>query len=228
MPRKMTRELRYLKAVELKHGPQPINPVKLIRDELGLTLDYVSNNSGLSRQALIRTEQATYVEVPLVLLEWYSAEHSVDYLATNEAYREHQKLLRTRHWRLFGDFSFSRRLRGVVQESANSESNDLRTVHPFESLKNNWSLPNGEFLGKMNTTQCAKLLCLPQGTLSYFENNLTHQASVPRVLLDALRENGYGVEEISELMKAYVLFRSRVLNHPINENDGTPVGAYYG
>jgi transcriptional regulator with XRE-family HTH domain len=208
---------RYTRSVNKLKGDPPVNPFKYMRavalhSKETPTLESLCNAMGISKQALIRTEQGTYVEPPQAIIEYYAEEEGADYVTLGRLYKEFQRDVRKRHYRIFGDLN---------ERDFFSEG-----LHPFTVLRRNWTDPISgvPYAGEMNVTECAKLLCVPQGTLSYFQNKLTHQASVPDVLISALKDNGYTGDELDTLVYEYYAYRERKMGRTPELRRNPPVG----
>lgn len=211
--RKLTKYDRYLRSVEKLNGKAPENPFKVLRETNQITLESLAKQIGITRQAIIRTEQGTYVDIPSRIQEWFASKYPVDYGTLGEEYRDFQSLTRRRHFRLFGD------LEGLFNLQSFNATDDERSVHPFSLLRQQWTDPitNKVYAGEMNVTECAKLLCIPQGTLDYFMNTISHQTAVPIVLINALREIGYSREDVDNFNEAYQQYRQVVL-YPVGNS----------
>lgn len=220
--RRRTRMSKYEHSVNSLMGPAPINPYKSLREEYNYTLDSLSSLCSIHKQSIIRTEQGTYVEAPERIAKfWTESNHAEDYLALRDNYRNYQRKVRMRNHRVFGDITVELR-----------QSLYAKPIHPFRILRSCWTDPvtNDTYGGMMNVTECAKLLCIPQGTLDYFENKLIHQTKVPQVMIDALRENGYSSHELQMFIETYVMYRAKQLGKETHELKGpnaftTPVGS---
>lgn len=196
---KVSRMSRYLDAVEEEYGPAPTNPFKELRDRSNLTMQEITEQVGVSRQALIRCEQGTYPTAIERLVNFWCDRGDIGWTELVNTYAEFQTLTRQRHRRPFGsipDFSVD----------PNQYSN-----HPLLVMLDYWMLPDGTPNGAMNPTEFSKLFCVNQATVDHWLNKVHNQASVPGLILSALKQSGYSVSELTRLEKAYVKHREVVL-----------------
>jgi len=169
------------------HAAGPINgttnPFKQLRESHNFTLELMAAKVGITKQALIRLEQGTFVEPLPTALQYYSSAFPVTEYELINQYEAYQTSQRTKAHRYFGDF-----------KDFHSE------IHPMRLLR-----------GTKNPTQVAKDLCIPQATLTYFERNVVQQKSVPKVILNVLNQIGYTDAEIGYFMEAYEVYRQRTV-----------------
>jgi transcriptional regulator with XRE-family HTH domain len=222
----------YNAKVEQLHGLPPLNPFRSLR-ELGFyhyydnhhnvtvnapkvhgqTLVSLATKAGVSKQALIRTEQGTFPSIPPKLLTFYQS-LGLDYIALSNGYEIYQRLLRQRHYLLFG--------RPLLVRRALKEEPEVHTLTLLRSL---WHFPSeplkstslldeydnysyGPPVGSsLNNTEIAKLLCLSQSSLTHWENHPKRQKSVPKHFLNALTDNGYRMQDLSSIVEHYSNFR---------------------
>jgi transcriptional regulator with XRE-family HTH domain len=172
-------------------GPPPTNPFKRLRGNL--TLEALANRIGVSKQALIRLEQGTFNEpLPNVLSFWVT-ERGYSELSLTDEYTEYQRLVRARHWHYFGP---------ILHAEFNVET------HPFRQLRHNV---------KVNPSEVAKALCIPQGTLNHFEKKWRTQQTVPKLLVDVLQIIGYPYEDVLLFCSTYKIWRQNNLNGTVVE-----------
>jgi transcriptional regulator with XRE-family HTH domain len=197
----------YLEAVNSLHGPDPTNPFRWLRLNANLTLNELCELTGVSKQAMIRLEQGTYAEPIERVMEFWLTNASrynqdTDYVELTNKYERYKAVMRKRHSRIFGSMpvldAFHRRI----------------DKHPFVTLRSLWQNPETQqVLGTMNVTECSKLLCIPQSVLDHFQNKVARQQTVPQPLLEALRDNGYGSDDLSVFSQAYEDHRRWILHH---------------
>ena len=191
----------YREAVLAIKGAPPKNNFKTLRLAHHLTIKDLTELASLSKQAIIRTEQGVYDDPPEGLVSYW-LNKGIGYNKLYEDYKDFQVNVREQHHKLFGDVSLK----------------DLPLdLHPQAWLRRNWSNPPvggtaGDRVGTMNKTELAKLLCVNQSVVDYFESHVNKQQSVPFKLSYALRDNGYSVTFLEELDEAYAKHRNWVLN----------------
>ena len=174
-------------------GPPPENPFHSLRVRANLTQSAFAMECDVSKQALIRLEQGTFNgPLPRVV------DYRVSYLGYNELqlveeYEEFQALMRKRHTRYFGNIT------DLLVRHQNSSS-PIYTMHPMRILR-----------GRINPTEVAKALCIPQATLVYFERRVVQQKSVPKLLVQVLDSIGYRRKEIETFELAYATYRNDVV-----------------
>lgn len=169
-----------------------VNPFKELRETHNDTLEHFAKRIGISKQALIRLEQGTYVApLPAALQFCASAFTVTEYDLLNQ-YEAFQTANRLQHHRWFGD---------LIEKFEYVESKHPEvSYHPMRLLR-----------GTINPTQVAKGLCIPQATLTYFERNVVQQKSVPKVILNVLFEIGYTDAEITYFIKKYDEYRQQLV-----------------
>ena len=187
----------YLQNVEDKVGDLKPNNFRLLRIRKKYTVQGLADKTGLSKQAIIRTEQAVYPVPPVGLLDFW-LKQGYNYKKLMDEYGDYQLNIRQRHHKLFGE--------PILDLEC------YKDKHPNQVLRLNWTNPDGTPVGYvMNVTEQAKLLCVSQSVLNYFENSVKQQHSVPMPLSSALRDAGYSVRFLEDLDRAYVAYRKQVL-----------------
>lgn len=173
-------------------SPEVFNPFKNARLGLEKPMQQIANEAGLSKQALIRTEQGTYDVPPERLIEYY-LDHGHSYNELVNGYREFQVATRQRHHKIFGE-PFGRFV--------------YSGKHPLDYLLTIcWSTADGTPVGPMNPTEFSKLMCVNQSVVDYFLSKPHRQKSVPGPILRALRDNGYSVDVLNDFALAYEQYR---------------------
>ncbi len=160
----------------------PTNPFKAARNELNLTMMELAKQSGVSKQAIVRLEQGTFVK-PLDAVAQYFTDQGYSYLSLRDAYEEFQHLTRQSNHLMFGN---------IVAVLSGWPEN----THPFRYIRE----PYGP-------TAVAKALCISQASIEHFENRVAHQTIVPQALQDVLNEIGYNRSEIAVLNDCYKHYR---------------------
>lgn len=166
------------------YGPPPDNPVKQFRLLYELTLEELSSLIGISKQALIRTEQGTYDRIPPVILHYLVSLNGHNELELVSLYENYQLKSRARNRCYFGpDLAV-----------------DIYKEHPFRQLRSKINV---------SLSEVAKDLCLPQSTLQYFERKWKLQKSVPKGLINVLRSTGYTKQTVDQFEGDYEHWRAR-------------------
>lgn len=216
-PSSVKRMDRYLNAVHLVQGdPIVFNPFKQLRttgrftlpqytqEDLtldvttGYTIQELADLAGISKQALIRTEQGCYTEPPERIVDYWVEKRDCDYTTLTNGYFLFVTHTRRRHEKLFGAFPDLVDFQHARQ-------------HPMKFLRSLWTNPFDETnIGTMNITEMAKLLCLSQSMLDHFENHPRRQQTVPAPLVQALRDNTYTSYEVGQLQLAYEWYRDYI------------------
>lgn len=198
----------YINAVARVKGPAPTNPFRVLRLNANLTIQDLTELTGVSKQAIIRLEQGTYSEpVDRVLNFWIEQgaryNQDTDYVSLVNRYEHYQEVIRKRHARIFGNMPMHSWFKQHLDQ------------HPFTLLRSLWQDPESLSdtpLGSMNVTECSKLLCIPQSVLDHFDNRIVRQGSVPKPLITALRQNGYRSDELFIFEQAYTDYRNFAIN----------------
>jgi hypothetical protein len=105
------------------------------------------------------------------------------------AYQDFQHRTRYANAYIFGEH-LPRKLEYRVYEASNLE-------HPFRTIR-----------GTYNPTEVAKAICVPQATITYFEQKSIQQKSVPKALVEALLMAGYNHTDVGGLVEAYNNYRT--------------------
>lgn len=158
----------------------PVNPFKRIRERSGYTQEVMADKVGISKQALIRAEQGTYSAPLPALLSFYVNNFGENEYELDREYEQFQHDMRAQNYLMFGQLP----------------DNYYAHVHPFRTIRKNY-----------NCTEVAKMLCIPQATLTYFERKARRQKSVPKLLVEVLREIGYSHTSIVKFDQAYQAHR---------------------
>lgn len=199
----------YLNAIaELSGEPEPLNPFKELRTNAQLTLVQLVDKTGLTKQALIRTEQGIYPEPPDRLLDFWTKEGN-SYPELRNNYESWQMTIRSRHDRLF----------------LWPRTWDQR-VHPLMQLAELWRNPFTDlpYSGEpMNPTELSKLLCVSQAVVNHWLKHPIQQKSVPTPLWVALSASGYSKKELAQLSEAYYKFRCYKLGKAPIEGESSNV-----
>jgi DNA-binding XRE family transcriptional regulator len=168
------------------------NPFRRFRTELGLSQKDFAKKCGVSKHAVLRLEQGMY-DRPLPAVMQYIVENSdLSYYALVADYEDFQKAVSSESELIFGPMALNL-------------MNCPRGTHPLTFLRNKYGY---------NQTSLAKALCISQTVVNNFEAKYVTQHTVPRQLLDALRDNGYKHSALVALEEWYEAYR----NHKVRSN----------
>lgn len=152
----------------------PVNPLRQLRMEARLGVEQLADRVGVSKQFIIRAEQAVYDSPPPRLLEYYSLAKWDEDELINE-YTEFQHFTRkTNYGRLLDP-----------RPVGNPEF-----AHPFTY----WREASG-----LSRQSISTLYCVHPATVFKFEQQAHLVNSLPPQLSDALLESGYSPSTISSL-----------------------------
>lgn len=166
----------------------PINPFRTLRNRLGISQYELARRAGITKHAILRLEQGCYdTPLPSILEYFVSQDPHLSRVTLMDEYAEFQYQTRVNNHGLFGDH-FSQVL----------EHCPVGT-HPFTFLRT---------VHHLNPTQVAKLLCIQQSTVVYFERNAIRQHTVPKVLIKALHDADYSSMDTDALESAYNSYRT--------------------
>ena len=165
-------------------SPAPINPFTELRNSLNLSHARLAEICFVSKQALIRLEQGTFSDPLPSVVDYYVHNHDQSELHLRDAYIAFQEATRKRYANLFGD---------------NLSVDVTAPDHPLRQLR---------YRKKLNPTELAKMLCIPQATLDHFEKKWKTQQSVPKQLCAALFQLNYPSSAVEEFKKSYAAWRS--------------------
>jgi DNA-binding XRE family transcriptional regulator len=158
------------------------NPLKQLRERLNLTLDQVAYRASISKQFIIKAEQAVYTDPSETLLAFYSALIDLDAVeVTQQYYRFQRETRKANYGRLIEPWTFK------VEN------------HPFISWR--------QLSGVSSAAGICKLYCVHPAVLNKFENRSYLLAGTPEQLVVALMESGYSPETLAALEEAYIRFK---------------------
>lgn len=161
------------------------SPLKSLREDCDLTLEKVAAKTGLSKQFIIKAEQAVYQEPPDSLLEFYVRLTYVDTSEVRSAYYVFQRETRK--------FNYGRLI---------EPWNFVSSEHPFR----NWRVLSG----MDSLSGLCRDFCVHPAVMSKFENQSYLLARIPEQLVAALLESGYRATTIAALEEAYSEFKERL------------------
>lgn len=169
-------------------APLVKNPLREIRLAFGLSLDRLAHRSGVSRQLIIRAEQAVYADPPprlLTTLLEYELEGYDDYDSVLAQYHAFQVVTRKNSYgKLNPGFDFLTVPVGV---------------HPFVD----WRVRSG-IKARIGP---AKFFCVHPALLHKFEVQPHLVITPPGDLLLALEQSGYSKELLASLGTAYDTYK---------------------
>lgn len=180
------------------------NPFRKFRNELGLSQTAFGKSAGVSKHAILRLEQGMYDKPLPSVVEFVVSNSDLTHYQISEAYTSFQRAVREEDHLIFGAMAL--RLQSCP-----------RGQHPLTYLRN---------LQGLNQTELCKRLCISQTVINNFELKWQTQHTVPKQLLDALRDNGYHTSALVALEDWYEAFRrSQLTAHQVrlvNERDRNP------
>lgn len=158
------------------------NPLREARERLNLTIDQVAFRASVSKQFIIKAEQAVYTDPSETLISYYSALIDLDVVEINSRYYTFQRETRKANYgRLIEPWKF------------------LSATHPFISWR--------ELSGVGSAAGICKLFCVHPAVLNKFEKRSFLLSGVPEQLTVALLESGYKPETLDALEKSYRDFK---------------------
>lgn len=187
--------------MSISYNPRGGNPFRHLRELQGISQYELGRRLGISKHAILRLEQGMYANpLPAVINYFTQSFPSLTPPQLINDYNEFQIETRQRNARLLGD---------ILDELPNRPVG----MHPLTYLRTSRNL---------NLTEFAKLLCLAQNTIYYFENRSINQKIVPEHLIHALHDADYTEQETDAFEEAYAKFRQELLSrqnlHLINSN----------
>lgn len=163
------------------------NPFRELRTRQGISQYELARRAGLSKHAILRLEQGCYAKpLPSVLEYFESTYPTLSNYVLLEQYREFQYETRRSNALLLGD--------SIVDSLKSCPVG----THPLTYLRSNRDI---------NPTQLAKMLCISQSTITYFEKSSIHQHSVPVQLINALHDADYTEHDTDSLKNHYAVYR---------------------
>lgn len=161
------------------------SPLKTLREECDLTIERVAARTDLSKQFIIKAEQAVYQELPERLVSFYAGETSVNYVELAADYAEFQREVRLGNFgRLIEPWTFQ------------------FATHPFKHWR--------EMSGVGSLSGLCRMFCVHPAVMSKFENQTYLLNAVPAQLVTALLESGYSEETLRALQLAYDGYRAMI------------------
>jgi len=158
------------------------NPIKLLREEAGLSMETLAERSEVSKQTVLRAEQGCYDLIPPSIFNYMlSAWPYSEIINLPTRYRDWQKEQRKQN---YGELST------LITWDFLSPA-----VHPFIYWRETSNI--------YARIQISKLYCVHPATISRFEHSNALSSSVPEQLIDALLESGYSLATIEKLCDLY-------------------------
>lgn len=161
------------------------NPFRRLRLELDISQHELGKRAGLSKHAVLRSEQGMYDRPLPTLLLFFSREFNISEVELVKEYTEFQIATREDNARLLGDISHYLDCKPTY-------------AHPLTYLRR---------MQGMNLTVLAKRLCISQSVLDTFEKRPINQHTVPEQLIVALQDADYSEEETNTLCRHYENYR---------------------
>lgn len=171
-----------------------MNPFKAHREKMGLSLDECARQLDTTKETLINLEAGRYVRPPDWITDWF-VRRGAHYLELTNGYEEFVAETRRKNHRFLKDMPLE-----VWTEPYFNSS--LIPSNPFTA----WREIHG-----LSIQEVSKRLCISKDSLRYFEQKRgRHQQSVPKALLEALKQCGYSANELNTLKTAYKTYLERV------------------
>lgn len=175
----------------VKAPPGVVNPLKSLRAACGWTQEQLAEQAGVTRQFVIRAEQAVYSTVPVGLVETMlydlhendatEAElYGADTADIGALYLRYQRAVRKQQYGALNPF-YPFDLPGHV--------------HPFVEWR--------KYSGIDSRIGVSKRFCVHPAVIFKFEKQPHLMQHVPEDLLTALRDSGYSEELLDSFVKAY-------------------------
>lgn len=177
------------------------NPFKLIRIHAGLSQQNLANKVGISKHAVLRSEQGMYVEPLPSLLNYMCNNFPVGRLTLIQQYERFQVYTRETSGRLLGDMESELDTWHTYLHSSPTALSPYQ-LHPLVWLRT---------IRGYNPTSLAKAICVNQTVVNYFEKNSINQRTIPEQLTHALKDCGYEDDELASLADAYSVYREFLL-----------------
>lgn len=189
--------------------PLPLNPLKVERKRLGLTIDSLCYRASVSKSLVIKNEQGTYPEPSPTILAYFTNEDpDFDSAECRASYRAWQRDKREQSYGLLNPhFDLRAYLRGlpVGDDIGKSQNGTEPYPHPFEW----WRLRT---VLQPNLNKISKGFCLQQALLFKFEQQAYLVNSVPEPITHALIEAGYDRRVLMDLEVAYSEWKQYIRN----------------
>lgn len=177
------------------------NPFKLIRVHAGLSQQALANKVGISKHAVLRSEQGMYVEPLPSLLNYLCKHFPVGRIEVIQQYERFQVHTREASGRLLGDMESELDKWYTYLRSSPTTLNTYQ-LHPLVWLRT---------IRGYNPTSLAKAICVNQTVVNYFEKNSINQRTVPEQLTHALKDCGYNDDELASFTDCYRTYREFLL-----------------
>ena len=166
-----------------------INPFRRLRLREGLSQQELAKRAGLSKHAVLRSEQGMYDKPLPNLVAYFTENFNVSAHQITTEYSEFQIATREKNTRLLGDIS-------DLLDSKPTHSHPLTYLRRIQGL---------------NLTELAKQLCISQSVVDTFEKKPVNQHTVPTQLVVALQDADYTEDETNKLCLSYEHFRESLI-----------------
>lgn len=188
-----------------------VNPLARERVALHLTQQELAAQVGVTRNFIVRAENAEYPHPPKPLLEFFTGGDRLAYEALGHLYSAYQKQSRQDNYGLlYPDTKW-----------LNYNKTDLidPLTHPLtwwiivtsqhEEQEN--GISNVGVSGAPTVYEICKAFCVHHATIHHWTTDAKTVKKVPKVFLAALFESGYNESVLIELEGAYELYRKHLL-----------------
>lgn len=182
------------------HGSPPISVFKELRQFHDLSLADLARRSYLSKNTLVRAENATYANpLPSLMDYWVkNSKRAVTYLDLVTGYEDFQDEQRRRHTKYFG---------------LDLHINETSTTHPLRQLRSSrYSYSNPDRSLPVGIDEVSRALCLPPDTLRFWEKKWRQQQTVPKLFNSVLLFVGYSGDNVLHFNYQYEQWRRETLN----------------
>ncbi len=179
--------------------PDTRNPLVRLRLEAGLTQVQLAEATNLSRQVIIRLEQAQFPEPLEPVLDYFYGEGWLDsYEGLLEEYFEFQRDVRTSVGAVLLEPAYP--CRAYLGYLGGLTSEATHPMHPFKF----WRSVSPKY---PSVSRVAKSLCVHQGLLYKYEDEPHLVNTTPGQLVEALTVAGYPSKSLDELQLCYNEFK---------------------
>jgi len=160
------------------------SPLRRLRETCNLTIDRVAQDTGLSKQFIIKSEQCVYSEPSDTLIRFY--ESKLEDNVIDDVYTDYYKFQRE-----VRKFNYGQLIEPWVFIGYDE--------HPFR----NWRVCSG--VGSLSGL--CRIFCVHPAVMTKFESTPWQLKAVPEQLVKALLESGYRPTTIQALEEAYYEYR---------------------
>lgn len=210
-----------------------------MREHWQFTQESLANTLGISKQLILRNEQAVYTQPSPTLLEFFSGNDPLVMNQLTQDYLEFQKAVRKNN---FGklvepppsplvhfppdtnkdkkisvlqltDHDYAELITKVIELPETADYSPVGKVDPdlvvFHPFKH-WRL-----VSDLNLNQVSKMFCIQHSLLYKLENQTHLVESLPQQLIDALLVSGYSQQTIDNEVRWFAMYKD-YLNSLVN------------